>query len=31
MRMTLAQMAQGLEECSGPVLVMIGEALRERE
>ena len=30
MRMTLAQMAQGLEECSGPVLVMIGEALRER-
>lgn len=31
MRMTLAQMAQGLEDCSGPVLVMIGEALRERE
>ena len=30
MRMTLTQMAQGLEECSGPVLVMIGEALRER-
>ncbi len=30
MRMTLAQMAQGLEECSGPVLVMIGEALRKR-
>ena len=30
MRMTLAQMAQGLEECSGPVLVMIGEALKER-
>lgn len=31
MRMTLAQMAQGLDDCSGPVLVMIGEALRERE
>lgn len=31
MRMTLAQMAQGLEDCSGPVLVMIGEALRERD
>lgn len=30
MRMTLVQMAQGLEECSGPVLVMIGEALQER-
>lgn len=31
MRMTLAQMAQGLEDCSGPVLVMIGEALRQRQ
>ena len=30
MRMTLAQMAEGLPECHGPVLVMIGEALRER-
>jgi uroporphyrin-III C-methyltransferase len=30
MRMTLEQMAQGLEDCSGPVLVMIGEALKER-
>jgi uroporphyrin-III C-methyltransferase len=30
MRMTLAHMAQGLPDCSGPVLVMIGEALRER-
>ena len=30
MRMTLAQMAEGLPECAGPVLVMIGEALRER-
>jgi uroporphyrin-III C-methyltransferase len=29
-RMTLAQMAKGLDESSGPVLVMIGEALRER-
>jgi uroporphyrin-III C-methyltransferase len=30
MRMTLAQMAEGLPECHGPVLVMIGEALRMR-
>lgn len=30
MRMTLAQMAAGIPDCSGPVLVMIGEALRER-
>jgi uroporphyrin-III C-methyltransferase len=31
MRMTLAEMAQGIAACSGPVLVMIGEALRERK
>jgi uroporphyrin-III C-methyltransferase len=31
MRLTLAEMAHGLPACSGPVLVMIGEALRERE
>ncbi|MCE2869891.1 MAG: uroporphyrinogen-III C-methyltransferase [Oxalobacteraceae bacterium] len=30
MRMTLIHMAQGLPDCSGPVLVMIGEALRAR-
>lgn len=30
MRMTLADMARGLPPCAGPVLVMIGEALRER-
>ena len=30
MRMTLAQMAEGLPDCAGPVLVMIGEALRQR-
>jgi uroporphyrin-III C-methyltransferase len=30
MRMTLSQMAEGLPDCTGPVLVMIGEALRER-
>ncbi len=30
MRMTLAQMAAGIPDCNGPVLVMIGEALRER-
>lgn len=30
MRMTLAQMADGIPDCTGPVLVMIGEALRER-
>ena len=30
MRMSLAELGQGLPECSGPVLVMIGEALRER-
>ena len=30
MRMTLAQMAEGIPDCTGPVLVMIGEALRAR-
>ncbi len=30
MRMSLAQMAEGIPDCSGPVLVMIGEALRRR-
>jgi len=30
MRMSLAELGQGLPDCSGPVLVMIGEALRER-
>ncbi len=30
MRMSLAQMAEGIPDCSGPVLVMIGEALRSR-
>lgn len=30
MRMTLADMVRGLPSSSGPVLVMIGEALRER-
>ncbi len=30
MRMTLAQMAEGIPDCAGPVLVMIGEALRSR-
>jgi uroporphyrin-III C-methyltransferase len=30
MRMTLSEMVGGLPNCSGPVLVMIGEALRER-
>lgn len=30
MRMTLAHMAKGIPDCTGPVLVMIGEALRER-
>ncbi len=30
MRMTLAQMVAGIPDCHGPVLVMIGEALRER-
>ncbi len=30
MRMTLSEMVGGLPHCSGPVLVMIGEALRER-
>ena len=29
-RMTLEQMAQGFPDCPGPVLVMIGEALRAR-
>lgn len=31
MRLTLGQMADGLPACHGPVLVMIGEALRARE
>lgn len=30
MRMTLTQMAEGIPDCTGPVLVMIGEALRPR-
>jgi uroporphyrin-III C-methyltransferase len=30
MRLSLADMVHGLPECSGPVLVMIGEALRKR-
>lgn len=30
MRLSLGDMVQGLPSCSGPVLVMIGEALRER-
>ncbi len=30
MRMTLAQMVDGIPDCTGPVLVMIGEALRAR-
>ncbi len=30
MRMTLADMVNGIPSCTGPVLVMIGEALRER-
>ncbi|CAL62528.1 Uroporphyrinogen-III C-methyltransferase [Herminiimonas arsenicoxydans] len=30
MRMTLHELEQGLGECQGPVLVMIGEALAER-
>lgn len=30
MRMTLAQMVAGIPDCTGPVLVMIGEALRAR-
>jgi len=30
MRLTLAEMEHGLAACSGPVLVMIGEALRAR-
>ncbi len=30
MRVSLAEMAEGLPECEGPVLVMIGEALRAR-
>ena len=30
MRLTLAEMERGLPGCSGPVLVMIGEALRAR-
>ena len=30
MRLTLAEMALGLPACEGPVLVMIGEALRKR-
>ncbi len=31
MRMTLAEMVHGLPNCTGPVLVMIGEALRARD
>lgn len=30
MRMTLADMVHGIPDCAGPVLVMIGEALRAR-
>ncbi len=30
MRLSLAQMVEGIPECKGPVLVMIGEALRSR-
>lgn len=30
MRMSLADMVNGLPDCTGPVLVMIGEALRDR-
>ncbi len=30
MRMSLVQMVEGIPHCSGPVLVMIGEALRSR-
>ena len=30
MRMSLSQMVDGIPNCSGPVLVMIGEALRHR-
>ena len=30
MRMTLADMAAGIPDCTGPVLVMIGDALRQR-
>ena len=30
MRMSLAQMVEGIPDCAGPVLVMIGEALRSR-
>jgi uroporphyrin-III C-methyltransferase len=30
MRLTLGEMAHGLPDCSGPVLVMVGEALRQR-
>lgn len=30
MRMSLADMVNGLPDCTGPVLVMIGEALRQR-
>ena len=30
LRMTLAQMAQGLPDCVGPVLVMMGDALARR-
>jgi uroporphyrin-III C-methyltransferase len=30
MRLSLAEMVNGLPDCNGPVLVMIGEALRER-
>ncbi len=30
MRLSLAQMVEGIPDCTGPVLVMIGEALRSR-
>jgi uroporphyrin-III C-methyltransferase len=30
MRMTLIEMSKGIPACDGPVLVMIGEALRPR-
>ncbi len=30
MRLSLGQMVEGIPDCSGPVLVMIGEALRSR-
>ncbi|MEC4719709.1 hypothetical protein RY831_11160 [Noviherbaspirillum sp. CPCC 100848] len=30
MRLTLAELEQGLPDCQGPVLVMIGEAFARR-